>query len=212
MERTKAATQQRILGAGKKQFLARGFREASLRSIVREAGVTTGAFYGYYGSKEELFDALVGEHYTALMERFCQAQVDFAALSPEDQPGNMGSFSGDCIDWMTDYMYEHIDAFRLLLCCAQGTKYEDFVHQMVEIEIDYTHRFMEVLGSLGHPVSGMDPQLEHILVSGMFSGYFEIIIHDMPKKQALRYVKELRRFYTAGWAEIMGVDLSGRPR
>ncbi|MFQ9440453.1 MAG: TetR family transcriptional regulator [Acutalibacteraceae bacterium] len=33
-----------ILNAGKKEFLAKGFRSASLRSIVKEAGVTTGAF------------------------------------------------------------------------------------------------------------------------------------------------------------------------
>lgn len=50
-----------ILNAGKKEFLAKGFRAASLRSIVKETGVTTDAFYGYYKSKEDLFRALVDE-------------------------------------------------------------------------------------------------------------------------------------------------------
>ena len=44
-------TLQNILDAGKKEFLEKGFRAASLRNIVREAGVTTGAFYGYFKSK-----------------------------------------------------------------------------------------------------------------------------------------------------------------
>ena len=55
------STREKILEAGKKEFLEKGFRDASLRTIVKEAGVTTGAFYGYYKSKEDLFDALVAE-------------------------------------------------------------------------------------------------------------------------------------------------------
>ena len=205
MGRRTGETREKILEAGKAEFLAKGFLAASLRNIVKEAGVTTGAFYGYFKSKEELFDALVEEPYARIMERYNRAQEEFAALPPAEQKLHMGDISGECIDWMTEYMYEHLDAFKLLLCSSDGTKYENFVHDMVEIEVEYTHRFMDVLVSLGQPVRGMDPQLEHLLVSGMFSGYFEIVIHDMPKEQAIGYVKELREFYTAGWAKIIGL-------
>ena len=198
-------TRAHILEAGKKEFLAKGFRDASLRNIVKEAGVTTGAFYGYYKSKEELFDALVCEPYQALMERFNQAQDECATLPPKEQPAHMGDISGDCMDWKVDYIYEHFDAFKLLLCCAEGTRYEWFIHDLVKIEVDATHRFLSVLKGLGHPVKAIDPQLEHILVSGLFSGFFEMVVHDMPKEQALGYVKELREFYTAGWQKIMGL-------
>ena len=59
MQEKEASTHQQILDAGKKEFLLKGYLSASLRNIVKEAGVTTGAFYGYYKSKEDLFDALV---------------------------------------------------------------------------------------------------------------------------------------------------------
>lgn len=68
------STRRNILEAGKREFMDKGFRAASLRSIVKTAGVTTGAFYGYYKSKEDLFDALVSEVYTAMMAHFNQAQ------------------------------------------------------------------------------------------------------------------------------------------
>ena len=42
-----------------KHFLRDGFSGASLRSIVKDAGLTTGAFYKYYPTKEMLFDALI---------------------------------------------------------------------------------------------------------------------------------------------------------
>ena len=56
------------------EFAEKGFRGASLRNIVKQAGVTTGAFYGYYNSKEELFEALVGEHAQRLTDIFVNGQ------------------------------------------------------------------------------------------------------------------------------------------
>ncbi len=54
-------TRENIFLTGKEEFLKKGFHHASLRSIVKDAGVTIGAFYGYDKSKEEFFDALVKE-------------------------------------------------------------------------------------------------------------------------------------------------------
>ena len=74
-----------ILSAAKKEFSEKGFQSASLRKIVKDAGVTTGAFYGYYKSKEELFDALVGEYYDTILAMFKKVQGDFQKLSPKEQ-------------------------------------------------------------------------------------------------------------------------------
>lgn len=205
MRTEESITLQKIQDAGKKEFLDKGFQASSLRNIVKKAGVTTGAFYGYYNSKEELFDALVQEPAAIFMDKFKEAQDTFANLPPSEQPDNMGKISGDCMDWMVGYIYQNIDVFKLILCHAEGTKYENFIHEMVEIEVSATHNFVNVLRRLGLHVKDMDPQLEHILVSGMFTAFFEMVIHDMPKTQAMEYVKELRAFYTAGWQEVMGL-------
>lgn len=198
-------TLERIRQAGKEEFMRKGFRGASLRNIASAAGVTTGAFYGYYRSKEALFDSLVAEPARMLMDRFNRAQYDFAVLPAEEQRDHVGEISGDCMDWMVEYVYGHLDAFRLILCHASGTRYEHFIHQMVQIEIEATHRFLAVLQDLGQEVKQLDPQLEHILVSGMFSAFFEMVIHDMPLERARTYIRELRTFYTAGWLKIMGL-------
>ena len=59
MEETASATLNHILLAAMEEFSDKGFLGASLRQIVKKAGVTTGAFYGYFSSKEALFAALV---------------------------------------------------------------------------------------------------------------------------------------------------------
>lgn len=85
------STLEHIHIAAKKEFLEKGFRSASLRNIVKSAGVTTGAFYGYYSSKEELFAALVDEHYKYLLTKYKQSLSGFEELSPKRQTERMGS-------------------------------------------------------------------------------------------------------------------------
>ena len=63
---------------------------ASLRNIVKNAGVTTGAFYGYYKSKEELFDALVGKQYEHIMKMYIDVQNGFKKLDANTQQTSMG--------------------------------------------------------------------------------------------------------------------------
>ena len=59
MEDKSSVTLENILHAALEEFSDKGFLGASLRQIVKKAGVTTGAFYGYFSSKEALFAAIV---------------------------------------------------------------------------------------------------------------------------------------------------------
>ena len=109
MNKKEQTTLNRIFSAALQEFLEKGYQSASLRNIVKMAGVTTGAFYGYYKSKEELFEALVGKHYNFLLDRFCKAQKEFAETSPEEQPDKLTSTSGECMYEMLLYAYDHLN-------------------------------------------------------------------------------------------------------
>ena len=197
-------TLERIHQAARLEFLEKGFRSASLRNILKSVGMTTGAFYGYYKSKEDLFDALVGEHYDYLIRRFKDAQQEFADLPYEKQPEVLGEISGLCMFDMLHYAYAHLEECKLILCCSDGTRFAGLIDEMVEIETDATHAYFKILEELGRPSPQIDPQLEHILITGMFHTFFELVIHEMPLNAAENYVKEMRAFYTAGWMKIMG--------
>ena len=204
MEEKSNATLEKIHEAAMAEFLDKGFQGASLRQIVKNAGVTTGAFYGYFSSKEALFASIVEPHAAALMGRFMEAQTSFSELPEQEQPEHMGLESSQCVNWMVDYICDHREPVKLLLCKAEGTSYEHFVHNMVEVEVENTLQYLEVLHRLGHECPQLDAQLCHIIASGMFNGIFEIVVHDMPKEQAMRYVDQLRDFYTAGWLKLIG--------
>lgn len=57
---------QQILDGAKRVFLGVGFDAASMNDITREAGVSKGTIYVYFGSKEELFGALIDRERTAI--------------------------------------------------------------------------------------------------------------------------------------------------
>ena len=121
MEEKSTATLEKLQEAAMAEFLDKGFQGASLRQIVKNAGVTTGAFYGYFSSKEALFNALVEPHAAALMGKFMEAQTAFAELPEEQQPDHMGVESSSCVHWMVDYICQHrepVDVYKRQLVCS----------------------------------------------------------------------------------------------
>lgn len=205
MQNNESSTLQNILQAAKSEFLQKGFQSASLRNIVKIAGVTTGAFYGYFSGKEALFAAIVEEHAVNIMNIFMSAQEDFANLPKEIQAQHMGVESRSSMNSIIDYIYDHFDEFKLLICKSEGTSYENFVHNMVEIEVEETLEFIELLREQGKNVPHMEKAVCHMIVSGMFNGMFQLIEHDMKRENARKYVGELQDFYIAGWSKILGI-------
>ena len=108
-------TKEKIRQAAVSEFMDKGFAGASLRQIVKNAGVTTGAFYKYYPTKEALFAELVEEHAEHIYNIYDEILADFEELPPEEQTARMKEISGEGINEMLDYVYYHYDNFKLLL-------------------------------------------------------------------------------------------------
>jgi AcrR family transcriptional regulator len=58
-ERIPEAKQQRILDAATIEFAANGFAGANINIIARKAGISIGAMYKYFGSKEDVFLTII---------------------------------------------------------------------------------------------------------------------------------------------------------
>ena len=74
-------TERKILETAKREFLERGFQGTSMRRIASLAGVTTGALYGYFASKEDIFDSLVKDAYETVMAAYKGEILQHAASS-----------------------------------------------------------------------------------------------------------------------------------
>lgn len=204
MDQKPKTTLERIHEAAAADFLRRGFRKATLRDIAQAAGVTTGALYGYYDSKEQLFEALVGEAYDTMMNLCRGGGEGLSSLTVGEAPEGMEATEGLCSRRLLQYVYDHLTAFRLLLCCSDGTRFSGMIDRMVELGLEGTHRYQRSLQEKGLLESSVDPRLEHILVTGMVNAFFELVIHQMTPEQADTYLSQLQAFYYAGWKKILG--------
>ena len=191
--------------AGKREFLEKGFRGASMRNIAASLGVTTGAIYRYYADKEALFDGLVSGPADYLETEYRRRQDEFAEQPLGEQLRTLPDMADDGQLWMMEYLYDEFDAFKLIACCAVGTKYENYLDILTAIEDRSGHMLVEKMHEAGMKVLPIDDELIHILSSALFSGMFETVRHDMPRKKAMQHMRSLKDFYSAGWFKILGI-------
>lgn len=196
-------TQRKILEIGKREFLSKGFKDASLRGIVKEAGFTQGAFYGYYPDKAALFDALVSEAADSLMEQFRAAQQAHYDLIPEEKTAQSRELSTEYLHHFINFIYDNFDAFKLVICCSEGTKYASYVHDLVEIDVAQTENYYEQLRQLGKLEGAVSRELHHMITSAYFTAVFETVAHDMTREHAIQYVNELAVFFNCGWEGLL---------
>lgn len=199
------STQSRILAAGKAEFMQKGYKNASLRSIARAARVTTGAIYGYYPDKAALFDALVAAPANELRDWYLSVQLKFDAYPADQKEKRMHGYTSDALETFIRYIYRHFDAFKLVVCCSAGTEYEGYIDSLLEIEIAHTNQFIAAMRKLGHTIPAIDDDMHHILSGAFYYGIFETVAHDMSEERALAYIRTLNTFYSAGWDSILGL-------
>ncbi|MEV6322152.1 TetR/AcrR family transcriptional regulator [Nocardia sp. NPDC051787] len=90
------------------RLLAEGGPDAiSLRAIAREMGMTAGAVYGYYATRDDLISTLISDVYTALVDRL-EAARD--AVPAGDPAGRIVAWGEAVRDWAIERPAE----FRLI--------------------------------------------------------------------------------------------------
>lgn len=202
MAKLKEGVYERILDCAKVEFLEKGFKDASLRVIAKNANTSTSSIYSRFQDKEGLFDAIVDPIKKEFLRLFKECQEVFQTIDPNKQDEVVYEYSKGCYKGLIDYIYDHFDGFQLLLTGAYGTKSSDFIEQLVEIEVDYTYKFILSTQNDAVVKGRANRMFLHIITKAYFSGFFEIVLHDMKREEADAYINQLRIFYSAGHMTI----------
>ncbi len=114
-------TRKRILDAASQVFARRGYGQATVEEIAAEAGVSNGALYHHFASKEELFRAIVEEH-------LHEHKIELGALFP------VSSFR-EAIERFAAYWLRHLETEHevgslIMECWTQATR-EPWARQAV---------------------------------------------------------------------------------
>ncbi|MEH1164377.1 TetR/AcrR family transcriptional regulator [Micromonospora sp. CPCC 205539] len=88
-EQYRATRRAEIVAAAARLFARNGFHATSMADIISEAGLSAGAVYGYFRSKEDLIVAVAETALGAADEAFAALLADGAAPSPEQALATM---------------------------------------------------------------------------------------------------------------------------
>ena len=192
-----------VLACAKKEFLEKGYTDASLRTIAQEAGTSTSSIYTRFKDKEGLFEAIVGACRLPDERNVSwKFRKTFHALDEEVQEAEMGRYTSRHQMELLDFIYEHFEEFYLLINGAGGSRFASFLDELVQIEVDYTYKYMEVIGCETVKSGLVTEEFLHIIVTAYFNGMFEVVRHRMPKADAVKYIRLLNRYHMQGFSTV----------
>ena len=204
MPRDKTQSHERIIEAARKEFMEYGFNDASLRKIAAEAGIQVGGLYKHFGSKEDMFASLVDPAIKGLMKFFDGIENDYYQEIGKVAEESMWEDQMETVRFMT-YIYDHFYEFKLIVCRSQGTKYENFTHDIAKLEEEVTIKYMNELRKSGIAVNDVDEKEFHLLVTASIEAILQAVIHDFTRDEAMQYAHTLEKFYLPAWKALFGL-------
>lgn len=196
------STHQRILESARRHFLEAGFRDASIRDICRYAGVTNGAFYAHFKSKEQLFSALV----SPCVDCFNQTYDNYVQLNVDSKEDVLRMFRTPypSIETLIHYVYQHSTEFTLVLKCSGGSSYEFFVDTLVESESRNTMAFLQASREyMDHP-ENISERIAGIFSNMAIRQAFNSFLAGMSEEQNIKETRLFSDFCVAGYRETLG--------
>lgn len=188
---------ERILSCAKAEFLDKGYTDASLRTIAAAAETSTNSIYVRFQDKEGLFSAIVEKVLNEMIERFVKIQETFHRMDRAEQAAQMPDYADGGTMELVEYMYDHLYA-------SYGTRFHNFVDELVRIEVEYTYKYMEAVGSTAQLGDATTQRLLHIVTTSRFESIFEIIRHGMSLEEAREYIGLLSRYHRTGFLAVFG--------
>ena len=203
MARDKSAHHEKIIAAARDEFINYGFADASMRRIAAAAGMSAAGLYKHFSGKEEMFAALVEPACQGLMNMYRQEETEERMALHGGSLNDKWEQGGEARLAMT-YIYDHLDAFRLLICKSGGTRYESFLHDLAVEEEKTTMVMMDILKQNGAKINEVSPEEFHLLVTTSISAIFQAVEHGFSREEALHYADTLDNFFTGSWQILFG--------
>ncbi len=197
MQFKKTEIEDAILKAAREEFLAKGYKDASIRAITTNAGVARSNLYNYFANKDALFAAVVQPTIAEIRQaiRFVWDMMSsnktcVSSLDKEMEEGRQ----------MVEFIDTHREELALIFIQSAGSSVEDFREEVQE-EYQKMHSFY--FGSLkeqfpNRTKNAVSPFFIHALSAWMLHFVTEVIAHEIPKQEMMGYMEECVRFYYYG--------------
>ncbi|MDD2234067.1 MAG: TetR/AcrR family transcriptional regulator [Desulfitobacteriaceae bacterium] len=185
-----------IISAALDEFEEKGFNDASIRTIARNAGIATGNLYRYFNSKEELFNYImepVSERFTGLI--FGDFKAD----------ANNLPVLADVVDKIMSFYEKDSREFMILLDKSEGSVYQNLKENLIDlIEKRMKEELRSKLKAEGIIIA--DEFIFHILASMLIEGILRILKQCKGDDRRIRILISQMLALNLNYFEIMKKD------
>ena len=203
MPAKKGNTPDKIKAVAMSIFLQNGFQGTSMQQIAAAVGISAPGIYKHFDSKEALFSALVDPIIEKIRRilRLTESEKDemFQRGQTDEVWDKDKTFSETL-----DFIYENFDAMKLLICCAEGTKYENIIDRVADYETQIVLRTLPDLREQSFSIPLIEEETISLMMRNQYRTYVEFIKNDFSREEANIYIKASSAFFTSGWRTLFG--------
>lgn len=196
-------THQAILASAMTNFAKVGFRSASIRKICLDAGVTNGAFYSHFSSKDDLFHKLTDPVVEGLKDLYKDENSNYISIKSRKDVEKALEFTYSSSSRLIRYVYENADSFHLILESGNGSCYEGLEDALIKQETKATKAFLKLCTPYAKGAANLSDTLIYQISAFSIKTVFESFVSGNTEDETIREYGKALEFCIAGLRAIL---------
>ncbi len=135
----KAETRQKMIAAASRGFRSKGYAGIGVDGLAKAAGVTSGAFYSHFGSKDAAFDVAL----TAGLDEVIEAIPNFQK-----------EYGADWVEAFAEYYLGERHRRDLECGCAMATLTPEVVRSNPKVQAAFENKMTQIAHLVSHGLEG----------------------------------------------------------
>ncbi len=192
-----------LIKAARAEFIEKGFMNASLRSICKNAEVTTGALYFFFKDKDDLFDAVVGgplRELDATVGEHLRREAEGDISDPLDETMDIEDSKR-----IMEILFKYKEEFILILTKAQGSRYENIKDRLID-EMQTHYRLFATILEERFGCRHVDGYMIHYLAHIQIESFLYLLTHSKSREEAMKELPEVIKNLRAGGIATFGLS------
>lgn len=185
---------EKIIKAAMDEFRENDFLKASLNKIAEKAGLTTGAVYTRYKSKDELFCSLVYPLLKEMQRRFSPLEKAYNDVRDSEDIGDILNVIRIERQIYVDILFSYYDECVLLFCRSTGSSVEVQLNKWAAQKAVSTAEFIRQRAK-----KEIDTDLIELIMNEQFQFYRQVLQKGYDKEKTVRLMDSIEEFHESGW-------------
>ena len=185
---------EKIIKAAMEEFKEKDFLQASLNKIAVKAGLTTGAVYTRYKSKDELFGSLVYPLIEEMQQRFSPLEKAYSDVRDSKNIEDILKVIRLERQIYVDILFTHYDECILLFCRSGGSSVERQLMEWTKHKAVSTADFIRQRAK-----KEIDTDLIELIMNEQFQFYRQVLQKGFDKEKTVKLMDSIEEFHESGW-------------